>query len=197
MSAAHTTRLESVSLQVLCKPPSWADSFRYARRALVSLVLSIAVSLLLPPIPSGFRKSSNDPTQLAFQWDTTSGAVSSASDQSHRPPGGAELDHFVGRVLLRLEKAEKEESNPHLRDDVRIAWVTCLYAARNEPKPHERATLAVLGILPDQVWPKILANRQARLGTEFSRWYEADGSPLADKKPPVPASSKSSQRKDA
>jgi hypothetical protein len=193
MSAAHTTRLESVSLQVLCKA-SWADSLRYARRALVSLVLSIAVSLLLPSIPSGFRKSSSDPAQLAFQWATTSDATLEAPSS---PGDGAELHHFVGRVLLRLENAEKEESNPHLRDDVRIAWVTCLYAERSEPKPHERATLAVLGILPDQVWPRILANRKARLGDEFARWYEADGSPLADKKPPVPAPSKSSQRKDA
>jgi hypothetical protein len=195
MSAAHTTRLESVSSQVLCKA-SWADSLRYARRALVSLVLSIAVAVLLPE-PSGFRKSSSDPAQLAFQWDTTSGAVSSTPDHSLPSPNGAELEHFVGRVLLRLEKAEKDESNPHLRDDIRIAWVTCLYAERNEPKPHERATLAVLGILPDQVWPRILANRKAKLGDEFSRWYEPDGSPLADKKPPVPSPSKSSQRKDA
>ena len=195
MSASHTTRLESVRWQVLCKA-SWADSCRYARRALVSLALSISVALLLPEL-SGFRKSSSDPAQLAFQWATTADAVSSTPDHSLPSPDGAELEHFVGRVLLRLEKAEKDESNAHLRDDIRIAWVTCLYAARNEPKPHERATLAVLGILPDQVWPRILANRKARLGDEFSRWYEADGSPLADKKPPVPSPSKSSQRKDA
>lgn len=196
MSAAHTTRLDSVSLQVLCKPKC-ADFFRFARRALVSLTLSIAVSILLPPIPSGFRKSSSDPAQLAFQWPITADAVSSAPNHSCSSPGGAELHHFVGRVLLRLEEAEKEESNPHLRDDLRVAWVTCLYAARNEPTPHVRASLSVLGLHPDQVWPKILANRKAKLGNEFSRWYEADGSPLAEKKPPTRISDKSSKRKDA
>jgi hypothetical protein len=195
MSAVHTTSLESVRWQVLCKA-SWADSFRYARRALVSLALSIAVALLLPE-PSGFRKSSSAPAQLTFQWDTTSGAVSFTPDHSCSSPGGAELHHFVGRVLLRLEEAEKEESNLHLRDDVRIAWVTCLYAERNEPKPHERATLAVLGVLPGEVWPRILANRKAKLGDEFSRWYEPDGSPLADKVPPAHAPEFPSLRKKA
>lgn len=181
MSAAHTTRLDSVSLQVLCKP-KWPDSFRFARRALVSLVLAIATALLFPE-PFGFRKSSSDPAQLAFHWPITADAVSSAPDHSCSSPGGAELHCFVGRVLLRLEQAEKEESNPHLRDDIRIAWCMILFAARNEPTPHVRASLSVLGLHPDQVWPKILANRKAKLGNEFSRWYEADGSPLTEKLP--------------
>jgi len=72
------------------------------------------------------------------------------------------------RVLVRLETAERKESDPWLRDDIRIAWITVLYASRGNPQPHIDATYQVLGIHPDKVWPAICARRAALLGSASS-----------------------------
>lgn len=81
------------------------------------------------------------------------------------------------RVLVRLEQAEKKEQDEHLKTDVRIAWVTTLYASRGNPQPHIDASFKVLGLHPDKVWPSIVAKRKAQLGSEYSLWYEANDSP--------------------
>ncbi len=71
------------------------------------------------------------------------------------------------RVLARLEKAEQKEFDPSFRDDIRIAWITTLYASQGNPQAHIDATYRVLGKHPDKVWPAILAQREALLGPEF------------------------------
>lgn len=74
------------------------------------------------------------------------------------------------RVLVRLETAETKELDPWMRDDIRIAWITTLYASQGNPQPHVDATYRVLGLHPDKVWPAILARRDALLGS--MRWAE-------------------------
>lgn len=71
------------------------------------------------------------------------------------------------RVLARLEKLEKEEIDPWLRDDLRIAWITTLYASQGNKQPFVDATYRVLGLHPDKVWPAILQRRAAILGKSF------------------------------
>jgi hypothetical protein len=78
------------------------------------------------------------------------------------PPGACV--HLSEQVLVYLEKCERKESDPWLRDDIRIAWITTLYASRGNPQPHIDATYKVLGIHPDRVWPAICARRAALLG---------------------------------
>ena len=52
-------------------------------------------------------------------------------------------------------------------------------ASRGNPQPHVEATYRVLGLHPDKVWPAIVAQRKALLGTEYEKiWPE-----LAPKKP--------------
>ena len=70
------------------------------------------------------------------------------------------------RVLVRLEAAEQKESDLWLRDDIRIAWITVLYASRGNAQPHIDATYKVLGIHPHKVWPAICARRAALLGSK-------------------------------
>jgi hypothetical protein len=79
------------------------------------------------------------------------------------------------RILVRLEAAEVSEPNPHFRDDYRIAWITVLEAWRGSLIPHVVATYTVLGRHPDQVWPWIVAWRKAKLGKEYSAWYDENG----------------------
>jgi hypothetical protein len=81
------------------------------------------------------------------------------------PPGAPCVD-VSERVLVYLEKCERKEFDPWMRDDIRIAWITVLEASRGNPQPHIDATYKVLGIHPAKVWPAICARRAALLGSE-------------------------------
>ena len=94
------------------------------------------------------------------------------------PPGSTASVELSERVLARLEKAERQESDPWLRDDIRIAWISVLEASRGNPQPHVDDTYRVLGIHPDKVWPAILARREALLGKNFGL-IGADGPPTS------------------
>ncbi len=85
---------------------------------------------------------------------------------------------LTDRVLVCLEKAETKEADPWYRDDIRIAWLTTLYASQGNPQPHVDATYRVLGLHPSKVWPAILRNREALLGKEFG-FIGADGPPTS------------------
>lgn len=105
--------------------------------------------------------------------------------------------NILERVLSRMAWQEAtEERNPHLRADRRIAWITVKWAESVPASsdyallsPFVAATFAVLHCHPDEVWPRRLANRQARLGAEYSDWYDAAGNlrPDAPKKDSVSA----------
>src|ERR1700735_2365131 len=68
------------------------------------------------------------------------------------------------RILARLATAENQEPDPWLRDDLQIARLTVLHAARGDAvgcAPHVLASYEVLGLHPDKVWPAIQARRKA------------------------------------
>lgn len=85
-----------------------------------------------------------------------------------------------GRIMKRLEDAERAEINPHFCDDYRIAWITTLYAARGEAIPQVRATYTVLGIHPDSVFVAMSARRKAKLGREYDKFYDVNGVLISD-----------------
>ena len=87
---------------------------------------------------------------------------------------------FADRVLARLEQRERKEIDPWVRDDIRIAWITVLYAARGESQPHVAASYQVLGLHPDKVWPAIVARRKTQLGRYYEEFF---GEELPPKKP--------------
>lgn len=68
------------------------------------------------------------------------------------------------RILLRLAEQEKAEPDVWLRDDIRIAWITVLYAARGYSEPQVAATYQVLGLHPSKVFQAMLDRDQALLG---------------------------------
>jgi len=124
------------------------------------------------------------------------------------PPAinAAELTHewpleWTERVLVRLEQTNKKETDPWFRDDYRIAWITVKWAAEGVPEwswrrdspPHVAATYQVLHCHPDEVWPRMLENRRAKLGAEYSDWYDAAGNLRADA--PKKDSASAGQRK--
>ena len=95
------------------------------------------------------------------------------------------------RVLLHLEQAEQKETDPWLRDDIRIAWITARWSQHGIPSwslhgyasPHVAATWQVLKCHPDEVFSRLTARRKAMLGTEYAKFFPADVS--SPKKPCV------------
>lgn len=94
---------------------------------------------------------------------------------------------LIDRVLSRLSEAEQREANLHLKQDYRQAWITASYAQRMSDA-FVQASYAIYGKHPDQIWPSIVADRKARLGAEYSDWYDAADMP----RPDVPAKAPSS-----
>jgi len=70
-----------------------------------------------------------------------------------------------------LAAQELAEPNPWLRDDIRIAWLTILFAARGQSDPSVEATWKVLGIHPDKLWEAIVARRKAMLGPLYEEFF--------------------------
>jgi hypothetical protein len=93
----------------------------------------------------------------------------------------AESSEFSERVLLRLERAERNEPQARYQDDYRVSWLTVLYAMRGdavECSPHVLATYKVFQCHPDKVWPQLVARRKALLGREYHACYDANDHPL-------------------
>jgi hypothetical protein len=85
---------------------------------------------------------------------------------------------FSDRLLSRLVEAEARERDAWFRDDYRIARVTVGLARKGSPIPHIEASYAVLGVHPDQVWPRIVARRQAVLSaSDYAAFYGGASSP--------------------
>src|SRR5260370_791147 len=100
------------------------------------------------------------------------------------------------RIIARLVQAEVCEHDPHYCDDLRIARLTVSYAASGEAKlctPHVLASYMVLGLHPDKVWSKIVAQRKAEIGRDYPLYFDENdnwrvdssaGESCVPKKPP-------------
>ena len=89
------------------------------------------------------------------------------------------------RVLAYLEQAGKKEIDPWLRDDIRIAWITAKWSQHGVPEwswrkdssAYVAATYQVLNCHPDEVWPRIVAARKAKLGAAYEEVWGAHSVP--------------------
>jgi hypothetical protein len=86
------------------------------------------------------------------------------------------------RIMARLIQAEAHETDIWLRQDYRQAFICVSLAAKGNTEPFLVSSYQVYGIHPDKVWPKILWNRAAKLGREFSEWWDTAG----NRKPDLP-----------
>lgn len=108
---------------------------------------------------------------------------------------------WAERVLLQIEQAERKESNPWLKDDYRISWITVKWAQSGVPDwswhknspPHVAATYQVLHCPPDEVWSRIEARRRANLGSEYAYFYPESSS----RKKPCATEHRHARRKEA
>lgn len=92
---------------------------------------------------------------------------------------------WTDRVLVRLEQVEKKEIDPWLRDDIRIAWITTQWSQHGVPdwswrrssSAHVAATYQVLHCDPDEVWPRIVRQREVKLGALHEKVWGTSSSP--------------------
>lgn len=103
----------------------------------------------------------------------------------------------AARIIARIEAAERKEINPHLRTDLRIAQLVVAWSADGvlgwcvySQSPFAAAVRQILHCPPEEVWPRIIAERKSKLGAEYSDWFDAAGNllpdlPLSEKKPPT------------
>ena len=137
-----------------------------------SFQIEVLESIQLADVPAFVTKSASSENLHALPATTSVPAL---------PPGECERVEWTERVLAYLEKAEKKESDPWFRDDIRIAWITTKWVQsgvpewawhRNSP-PYAAATYQVLQCLPDEVWPRIVAKRKEKLGLLYAQvWPE-------------------------
>ena len=98
-----------------------------------------------------------------------------------RAPAIREPKGWQERIQLRLWDAEMHEENCHFKTDYRQAFVCVSLAFRGNAEPFASSSYALHGCHPDQVWPRIVANRKDKLGPEYSRRYGPDDMPLPDR----------------
>ena len=140
------------------------------------------VSLALFPIPVTLLPRS-------FQVEVLQCISLGAAPALHQERALVETEREqTERVLAYLETAGKKEIDPWLRDDIRIAWITAKWSQHGVPEwswrkdspPYVAATYEVLNCHPDEVWPRIVAERKAKLGAAYE---QAWGAPSVPKKP--------------
>lgn len=92
------------------------------------------------------------------------------------------FNQVIEDILDYLRSAENAELDPWICDDLRIAWLTVLYAAQNYPHPFVAAEYKVLGCHPDRLQELLTERRKALLGRLYNDFYPTTEAP--PKKPP-------------
>jgi len=141
------------------------------------------------------------PPSLPVLFDPGS-HITNANPLGERLLGRAREQNFwTERVLLYLDGVQKKEIDPWLRDDIRIAWITIKWAGEGVPEwawhreagPYAAATFQVLGCLPDEVWPNIVATRRAKFGSLYATFWGAE---ISSPRKPVQSVKLKSSRKN-
>jgi hypothetical protein len=57
----------------------------------------------------------------------------------------------------------------------RQAFICVSLASCGEAQPFVTSSYRIYGTHPDDVWPKIMAKRKAKLGKEFLEWFDQAG----------------------
>jgi hypothetical protein len=114
-------------------------------------------------------------------WESPLGQ--SAVCKSEQSVYRAELDWMFApkvatlsdRAIAYLIQLEAHEGNPHVCADLRQSQITLILAQRGNAEPATVASYQVHRCHPDQVWPRRVAERKAKLAAEFSDWFDAAG----------------------
>ena len=79
------------------------------------------------------------------------------------------------RIIDQLLSAEGGELNPHWRADIRQARIIVALCRAGNPEPLVSSSYLMYGVHPDLVWTAIQSIRKAKLGDEYSDFYDENG----------------------
>jgi hypothetical protein len=155
-------------------------------RTLIYLLLWLFPSI--PQLQNGSFEFEIPPLVVTHLWNFADGSIVDAA----LPPEERSVE-LTEQVVVRLKEAEKKETDQHFQSDIRIAWITTSWAQHGIPEwswhkalsPYVAATYQVLKCHPDEVWPRLVAERKAKLGSEYSLWYDANGNSLPQASSPT------------
>ena len=84
-------------------------------------------------------------------------------------------DAWFERIIDQLLSAEAGERNPHWRTDIRQARIIVALCRAGNPDPLVSSSYEMYGVHPDLVFVAITAIRKAKLGNEYSDFYDENG----------------------
>src|SRR5262252_9645481 len=79
------------------------------------------------------------------------------------------------RIIDQLLSADGGELNPHWRADIRQARIIVALCRAGNPEPLVSSSYLMYGVHPDLVWTAIQSIRKAKLGDEYSDFYDENG----------------------
>jgi hypothetical protein len=88
---------------------------------------------------------------------------------------------WCARIIARLEGVWADEENRHLRYDVRQAIAIVSLAAKGDPQPLVTSSYSFYACHPDKVWENIVSQRKAKLGKEYSQWFDKSGNYIRER----------------
>jgi len=79
------------------------------------------------------------------------------------------------RISDQLLNAEMGELNPHWKDDYRQSRIIIALCRADDPEPLVTSSYRMYGVHPDLVFTAIQSIRKAKLGDEYSDFYDENG----------------------
>ena len=98
------------------------------------------------------------------------------------PPRTArEVKDLLAEALADIHAGRREPKVVSVMAYVGTALLTAIKTAdMGEAQPFVESSYRIYGSHPDDVWPKIMAQRKAKLGWEFDLWYFENGTMKPD-----------------
>lgn len=84
------------------------------------------------------------------------------------------VDRAVAR-FVEWEADARKAQNIWLAEELRQAQITVILAARGHADPFTEATVRCFACHPEQLFAKITERRKAKLGSEYTQWYDENG----------------------
>ena len=178
----HSRLLGLLLIPLLWKGPALQPKDNYS---LDSQPAKRALSLTAQSSPEAGPNPREQSLQnlLPLEWLLQPRKAASLAD-ARLPLDEAQTDVIVDRILARLVQAEAHEPHVWLRDDYRQSFITIALAAKGSALPFVEASYRMYGVHPDKLFQHVTDRRKAKLGKEYSRFYDVNGNRLLDSSSP-------------
>jgi len=73
-------------------------------------------------------------------------------------------------MQMTEQEAYARKETPAFKEDIRQGWILLSLASRGEEDALDKSAQRMYGCMADEEWPRIVAQRKAMLGKEYSVW---------------------------